>query len=121
MMTNTIFSCSILSSVSFLLLLVALMAGSPTQAFSPVTSSATTRGGGGVSNFKMTQKLSDIDLMAIENVAELCLQAEEALAAECDLEEHEALVNQLTEQRKLLLDQGNYLDGLLARLHGATP
>jgi hypothetical protein len=33
-------------------------------------------------------KLSDIDEMCIENVAEFCLEAE------CDIEEYEALVNQ---------------------------
>jgi hypothetical protein len=34
------------------------------------------------------EKLSDIDEMCIENVAEFCLEAE------CDIEEYEALVNQ---------------------------
>ncbi len=68
---------------------------------------------------KMTiPKLSDIDLMAIENVAELCLQAEEALVDDCDLDEHEALVNQLAAQRGILVDQVAYLDDLLNRLKG---
>ena len=120
MMTNTTFS-SFLSSLIVLRLFVVVMLllmGSSSQAFLPVANSSTRRD---TSIVKMTQKLSDIDLMAIENVAELCLQAEEALATECDLEEHEALVNQLTEQRKLLSDQVNYLDDLLARLQGASP
>lgn len=67
-------------------------------------------------------KLNDIDLMSVENVAELCLQAEGALVADCDLEEHEALVNQLEAQRDLLLNQVAYLNDLLDRLAGdATP
>ena len=65
-------------------------------------------------------KLSDVDLMAIENVAELCLQAESANLEdnECDLDEREALINQLTEQREILLDQVEYMDTLLGRLQG---
>ena len=69
-------------------------------------------------NVLNSQKLSDIDLMAIENVAELCLNAEDLLASECDLEEHEALVNQLTAQKALLEDQLKYLNNLLMRLNG---
>jgi hypothetical protein len=65
-------------------------------------------------------KLNDIDLMAIENVAELCLQAEGALVNECDLEEHDALVNQLQAQRNLLVDQVTYLEDLLERLEGES-
>mmetsp|Transcript_34545 Transcript_34545/g.83392 ORF Transcript_34545/g.83392 Transcript_34545/m.83392 type:complete len:192 (-) Transcript_34545:2260-2835(-) len=57
--------------------------------------------------------LSDMDLMAIENVAEYCLDIDEALdihsttsvytAPECDLEQHQALVNRLKDQREVLL------------------
>mmetsp|Transcript_34542 Transcript_34542/g.83380 ORF Transcript_34542/g.83380 Transcript_34542/m.83380 type:complete len:194 (-) Transcript_34542:2563-3144(-) len=57
--------------------------------------------------------LSDMDLMAIENVAEYCLDIDEALdvhttasvftAPECDLEQHQALVNRLKDQRQVLL------------------
>ena len=117
-MTNTIFSSSLSSSLFLLLFVAVLLMGSSSEALLPVANLSMRRG---VSNIEMVQKLSDIDLMAIENVAELCLQAEEALATECDLEEHEALINQLTEQRKLLFGQVDYLDGLLARLQGATP
>ena len=71
-----------------------------------------------------SQKLSDIDLMAIENVAELCLNVE-SMVEECDLDEHEALVNQLSEQRDILQQEkskleehSRYLDDILARLQG---
>ena len=70
------------------------------------------------------EKLSDIDLMAIENVAELCLNVE-SMIDECDLEEHEALVNQLSEQRLILEEEkakleehSRYLDNILDRLRG---
>ncbi|KAG7353898.1 hypothetical protein IV203_003253 [Nitzschia inconspicua] len=69
-------------------------------------------------------RLSDIDLMALENVAEFCLSADR-LVEECDLDEHLALVNQLTVQRNILLEQRDivddhvrYLDDVLARLLG---
>lgn len=68
--------------------------------------------------------LSDIDLMALENVAEFCLSVD-SMVEECDLDEHEALVNQLSEQRDILLEQRDivndhvqYLDNVLARLMG---
>ncbi|CAB9504006.1 expressed unknown protein [Seminavis robusta] len=64
-----------------------------------------------------SQKLSDIDEMCIENVAELCLQADEALAAdECNFEEHEALLNQLEDQKALLEAHVNRIDNLVHRL-----
>jgi hypothetical protein len=70
------------------------------------------------------RRLSDIDLMAIENVAEFCLSVD-AMVDECDLEEHQALVNQLAEQRDILLEQRDilqehvqYLNDILARLLG---
>lgn len=58
--------------------------------------------------------------MVIENVAELCLQTDElaAMADDCDLEEHEALVNQLQDQRDILSDQVTYIDSILAKLKG---
>ena len=48
------------------------------------------------------RQLSEIDLMALENVAEFCLSVD-SMVEECDLDEHEALVNQLSEQRNILL------------------
>ena len=63
-------------------------------------------------------KLNDIDEMCIENVAELCLQADAALASECDLEEQEALVNQLQDQRDLLATHVERIENLLHRLKG---
>lgn len=56
--------------------------------------------------------LNQVDEMCIENVAEFCLDA----AMECDLEEFEALVNQLTEQRKYHAEQVQLIDGLLGKL-----
>ena len=58
--------------------------------------------------------LNQIDEMCIENVAEFCL--EDAMA--CDLEEFEALVNQLTEQRAYHTSQVTLLDTLLDKLSG---
>jgi len=63
-------------------------------------------------------KLNDVDLMAIENVAELCLDAENAIQDECDLDQHDALVNRLQAQRDLMLDQVGYINDLLHRLQG---
>lgn len=63
-------------------------------------------------------KLNDVDEMCIENVAELCLQADAALASECNLEEQEALVNQLEDQRDLLATHVERIENLLHRLKG---
>jgi hypothetical protein len=64
-------------------------------------------------------KLSDMDLMAIENVAEMCLRGDEiAMGAECDLEEHAALVNQLEDQRAILAEHVVYIDSILEKLNG---
>lgn len=65
------------------------------------------------------QRLSELDEICIENVAEYCLKAENALAAdggECDVEEYQALVNQLRDQRKILADHVAYVDSLLDKL-----
>jgi len=70
------------------------------------------------------KRLSDVDLMTIENVAEMCLNID-SMVDECDLEEHDALVNTLTEQRELLstqrdilTDHLNYLDSTISKLLG---
>lgn len=60
--------------------------------------------------------LNQVDEMCIENVAEFCL--EDALA--CDVEEFEALVNQLQEQRTYHASQVQLLDELLEKLSGRT-
>jgi hypothetical protein len=65
------------------------------------------------------QQLSDVDLMCIENVASLCTQADSALDG-CDLEEYEALTNQLQDQRAIMQTHLDKIDGILARLGGAT-
>ena len=63
------------------------------QAFSPNTlqrrTSATK------TPLAMSVPLNQVDEMCIENVAEFCLEE----AMECDIEEFEALVNQLSDQR----------------------
>jgi hypothetical protein len=66
------------------------------------------------------QRLNDIDLMAIENVADICMQTDElaSMAQECDLEEHEALVNQLQDQRGILSEHVAYIESILAKLKG---
>lgn len=89
------------------------MAIAVTSFQTPVTLSPVRRASG-----LQTQKLSDIDEMCIENVAELCLQADLALQADCDLEEHEALVNQLEAQKVLLEAHVKKVDNLLHRLKG---
>jgi hypothetical protein len=66
---------------------------------------------------QMSRKLNDVDEMCIENVAELCLQADELLAStECDMEEYEALLNQLQDQRALLVAQVERIDNLVHRM-----
>jgi cysteinyl-tRNA synthetase len=66
---------------------------------------------------QMSRKLNDIDEMCIENVAELCLQVDEVLAStECDMEEYEALLNQLQDQKTLLQAHVERIDDLVHRL-----
>ena len=65
------------------------------------------------------QQLSDVDLMCIENVANLCTQADSALAG-CDLDEYEALTNQLNDQRAIMQAQVDKIDGILTQLAGDT-
>lgn len=67
------------------------------------------------------KQLTDIDEMCIENVAELCLQADTALlAGECNLDEYEAIVNQLSDQKAILVKHVERIDNLLTRLQGET-
>lgn len=65
-------------------------------------------------------KLNDVDLMAIENVAELCLHTDKAIRDGCDLDQYDALVHRLQAQRAMILDQVEYIDDLLSRLQGNT-
>jgi hypothetical protein len=62
--------------------------------------------------------LSEVDEMCIENVAQLCLDAQSTEG--CDLDEYEALVNQLTEQKTYHAEQVVLLEGLLGQLQGAS-
>jgi len=65
-------------------------------------------------------KLNDVDLMAIENVAELCLHTDKVIRDGCDLDQYDALVHRLQAQRAMMLDQVEYMDDLLRRLQGNT-
>jgi len=66
-------------------------------------------------------KLSEIDELCIENVAEFCLNASNKINEGCDVDEYEALVNQLLDQRQQLSKHVDYIDGLLAKLQGNAP
>ena len=63
---------------------------------------------------QMTAELSPIDEMCIENVAEFCLHES------CDLEEYEALVNQLEEQRDHFIKHVANVESLLKRLKNSN-
>lgn len=101
--------------MKLLSLTLSLLAATSATAFTPIapqTSRPST------TTVFQVEKLSEIDEMCIENVAELCLKAEESLASECDLDEHEALVNQLEAQKDLLTKHLDHMDNLLHRLKG---
>mmetsp|Transcript_9378 Transcript_9378/g.16944 ORF Transcript_9378/g.16944 Transcript_9378/m.16944 type:complete len:132 (+) Transcript_9378:58-453(+) len=55
-------------------------------------------------------ELSPVDEMCIENVAEFCLHGS------CDIEEYEALINQLEEQKSHFITHVANVESLLARL-----
>ena len=56
--------------------------------------------------------LNQVDEMCIEDVADFCLEE----AMECDVEEFEALINQLTQQRAYHASQVALIDDLLVKL-----
>ena len=66
-------------------------------------------------------KLSEMEEICIENVAEFCLNANNKIDQGCDVEEYTALVNQLVDQREELIKHVDYIDGLLAKLQGGAP
>lgn len=59
-------------------------------------------------------ELNPVDEMCIENVAEFCLHEQ------CDVEEYEALVNQLEEQRDYMINHVVKVEHLLKRLKDAN-
>eukprot|EP00529_Nitzschia_sp_RCC80_P036434 CAMPEP_0113476834 /NCGR_PEP_ID=MMETSP0014_2-20120614/19882_1 /TAXON_ID=2857 /ORGANISM="Nitzschia sp." /LENGTH=197 /DNA_ID=CAMNT_0000369881 /DNA_START=119 /DNA_END=712 /DNA_ORIENTATION=- /assembly_acc=CAM_ASM_000159 len=59
--------------------------------------------------------LSEIDELCIENAARYCLENDLA-ASECDLEEYEALVSTLKQQREFHLEHTHTLNDLLTQL-----
>lgn len=58
----------------------------------------------------LRNELTPIDEMCIENVAEFCLHES------CDIEEYEALINQLEEQKAHFISHVANVEGLLVRL-----
>ena len=65
----------------------------------------------------ISMHLDEVDEMCVENVANLCVEPETNLSG-CDLEEFEALVNTLQEQRSYHQDRVAALDELLLKLRG---
>ena len=65
------------------------------------------------SNRPLFQKLSEIDEICIENVAEFCVDTQDP---SCDVEEYEALLNQLRDHRQQLHNHMNYIDSLIEKL-----
>lgn len=59
---------------------------------------------------RSASELSPIDEMCIENVAEFCLHES------CDIEEYEALINQLEEQKTHFIKHVANVESLLVRL-----
>jgi len=94
---------------SFLLLQLAAVGVSLSRAFNP---SAVRIGPRHFPALASAAELSQIDEMCIENVAELCLEEQ------CDIEEYEALINQLEEQRAHFERHVERVDGLLNDLRG---
>ena len=96
------------------LLILAVAACAPTSAFvnvpaNPAFSSCKSAGTSSL-NENHAPELSPIDEQCIENVAEFCLHEQ------CDLEEYEALVNQLQEQRDYMINHVVKVEHLLKRL-----
>ncbi len=63
-----------------------------------------------VEPLRSSSELSPIDEMCIENVAEFCLHES------CDIEEYEALINQLEEQKTHFIKHVANVESLLVRL-----
>ena len=80
---------------SLCFLAAAAVCVSQSNAFAPISPTFTNVKSAG-SNLGATHppELNPIDEMCVENVAEFCLHEQ------CDVEEYEALVNQLQEQRE---------------------
>lgn len=60
------------------------------------------------------KELNPMDEMCIENVAEFCLHEQ------CDIEEYEALINQLEDQRDFMINHVVTVEHLLKRLKNAN-
>ena len=94
-------------------MILGALAFSPLQ--QPLRSTCTTSRHPFLTTKLRNQRLSDVDEMCIENVAELCTRADVAIDG-CDLEEYEALSNQLNDQRAFLQEHVDRIDLLLRKL-----
>ena len=94
-----------------------LIATTSVQAFAPIMTKAPT-----ATTLFNTPPLNQVDEMCIENVAQFCLQYDHNSAGpdECDVEEFQALVNQLTDQRAYHVSQTALIDDLLQQLQSAA-
>jgi hypothetical protein len=114
-----------MSTATALRLVVYIAVLASAASFVVVSPTSLNRPGLSASIPQKMQRLSEIDEMCIENMAEYCLKAENALSAngnggECDVEEYQALVNQLRDQRAILASHVDYVDSLLLKLQAAT-
>jgi len=60
--------------------------------------------------------LSDIDEMCLENMAQLCADNDNAVDSQCDVDDYEALVNRLEDQRRYHAEHVAHLDQVLEEL-----
>ena len=112
-------SFDFLPPVMKLVVLVSSFLACQTTAFGPVAPFAVGRTPTTTTSLSQTAPhLSEVDEMCIENVAQLCLDAQSTDG--CDLDEYEALVNQLTEQKTYHAEQVALLEGLLSQLQGVA-
>jgi len=96
---------------SFPLLLANLSVATAFQAARPTTLWPSPRS---VASPPLHTELSPVDEMCIENVAEFCLHES------CDIEEYEALINQLEEQKQHFIEHVANVEELLSRLQDSN-
>mmetsp|Transcript_195 Transcript_195/g.456 ORF Transcript_195/g.456 Transcript_195/m.456 type:complete len:134 (-) Transcript_195:166-567(-) len=101
---------------SYALVLLAIIGIGHTFAFQVVVgaSSRNPSPTNGVSTLLKSVEFNPIDEMCIENVAEFCLHES------CDLEEYQALINQLEEQKDHFIRHTANVESLLARLKNSN-
>jgi hypothetical protein len=67
-----------------------------------------------VCSFASVDHLGEVDELCVENAARYCLEND--LATDCDVNEHEALISTLRQQREYHLHHVHTLNGLLVQL-----